>query len=77
MPIDGVIKLNDPHIKQVIRILGFGTPELTQFLDDNSDKIVSFVSFGENNNYFSIYYLDKENLKKKMILNKLESIVIN
>jgi hypothetical protein len=75
MPIDGVIKLNDPHIKQMIRILGFETPELTQFLDDNSDKIVSFVSFGENNNYLSIYYLDKENLKQKRRLK--QSIVIN
>lgn len=65
------ININDQRIKEVIKILGFFTPELNRFLEENKDKVVSFLCFGKDNKYFSLYYLDKENAKIKRKINGL------
>lgn len=69
LPLDLNIKLNDERLKETIRILGHYTDEINTFLENNSNKKISFLCFGKNNKFFSLYYLDEKNNKIKMSLN--------
>ena len=69
LPLDLNIKLNDERLKETLRILGHYTDEINTFLENNSNKKISFLCFGKNNKFFSLYYLDEKNNKIKMNLN--------
>lgn len=65
-----IIKLNNNKLKEIIKVLGYESRELNDFLNNNSDKYLTYISIGRKNKDLTLYYLDEKNYKIKNKMNE-------